>query len=213
MGNEKHGTAGKGSDAGGSTAEILPYITTPELSVAPLFVPENAARVRGLSKFGGTFGGLVRPQVRSSEACAEVQDRQRLPFIWPSAAPSSSFPTSPHPRAGLAKRVLRTYDLDGNPYKFPYPAEACATSASASHPLLNLQADPWESFGIVWSVSLRTHSGSYQWGECGQGKVGKQHGWGLWLGAAHSVAARARALAVADRALGFAFARLLSSSC
>ena len=46
MGNEKHGTVGKGSDAGGSAAEILPYITTLELSVAPLIVPECRTRPR-----------------------------------------------------------------------------------------------------------------------------------------------------------------------
>jgi len=43
MGNEKHGTVGKGSDAGGSAVEILPYITTPELSVAPRVPHASAA--------------------------------------------------------------------------------------------------------------------------------------------------------------------------
>jgi hypothetical protein len=54
-----------------------------------------------------------------------------------------SFPTSLHQRADLAALTNCASNLDGHPYEFRNPAEACTTICDASHPL-ELVADPWE---------------------------------------------------------------------
>src|SRR6267154_6878359 len=68
-----------------------------ELSAALLRLPECAARVRGLSKFRISFGGPVRPRLRSSEVRESVRDRPRSTSLPEQCRRSRNRRTRPRP--------------------------------------------------------------------------------------------------------------------
>ena len=73
---------------------------------------------------------------------------------------SFPFPTSPHKRAALAAQSIPASDLDGCPYKFRYPVEACASGVTlvTFHTPLYLQYRRPGRLGIVsLSASYSSH--------------------------------------------------------